>query len=85
MFMEIEMAGVLTPEIQALLDAHNLRAVGVGLIVEPVIPDRTYHIVEPGETLTHIANKYNVTVAHLIQINDLRNPDFIKVGQIIFI
>ena len=40
-----------------------------------------YHIVQSGENLTEISNKYNLNVIDLIEINNLNNPDSIKVGQ----
>ena len=40
-----------------------------------------YHIVQTGENLTEIANNYNFKVTELIGINNLNNPDSIKVGQ----
>ncbi len=40
-----------------------------------------YHIVQTGENLTGISNKYNLKVIDLIEINNLNNPDSIKVGQ----
>ncbi len=40
-----------------------------------------YHIVKTGENLTEISNKYNLKVIDLIEINNLNNPDSIKVGQ----
>ena len=40
-----------------------------------------YHLVETGENLTDISNKYNLKVIDLIEINNLNNPDSIKVGQ----
>ncbi len=40
-----------------------------------------YHIVQNGENLTEISNKYNLKVIDLIEINTLNNPDSIKVGQ----
>ncbi len=40
-----------------------------------------YHIVQTGENLTEISNKYDSTVIDLIEINNLNNPDSIKVGQ----
>jgi len=41
----------------------------------------SYYIVQPGENLTEISNKYNLKVIDLIEINNLNNPDSIKVGQ----
>ena len=40
-----------------------------------------YHIVQLGENLTEISNKYDLKVIDLIEINNLNNPDSIKVGQ----
>ena len=40
-----------------------------------------YHIVQTGENLTEISNKYNLKVIDLIEINNLNNPDSVKVGQ----
>ena len=40
-----------------------------------------YHIVQIGETLTDISNKYKLSVRYLIEINNLKNPDSIKVGK----
>jgi len=44
-----------------------------------------YHIVQTGENLTDISNKYNLKVKELIEINNINNPDSIKVGQKIII
>ena len=40
-----------------------------------------YHIVQIGENLTDISSKYNLNVKYLIDINNLKNPNSIKVGQ----
>ena len=40
-----------------------------------------YHIVQMGENLTYISDKYNQNIGYLIEINELKNPDSIKVGQ----
>jgi len=40
-----------------------------------------YHIVQTGENLTEISNKYDLKVIELIEINNLNNPDSIKIGQ----
>ena len=40
-----------------------------------------YHIVQIGESLTEISNKYKLNLEYLIEINNLKNPDSIKVGQ----
>ena len=40
-----------------------------------------FHIVQIGENLTEISNKYNVKIGYLLEINNLKNPDSIKVGE----
>ena len=40
-----------------------------------------YHIVQIGENLTDISNKYKLNLGYLIEINNLENPDSIKVGE----
>ena len=40
-----------------------------------------YHIVQIGENLTEISNKYDLKLNDLIEINNLNNPDAIKTGQ----
>ncbi len=40
-----------------------------------------YHVVQTGENLTEISNKYDLKVIDLVEINNLNNPDSIKVGQ----
>jgi LysM repeat protein len=44
-----------------------------------------YHIVQTGENLTDISSQYNLNLGYLIEINNLKNPDSIKVGQKLFL
>ena len=39
------------------------------------------HVVEAGETLTGIAEKYQLNVQDLVRWNNIENPDVITVGQ----
>lgn len=39
------------------------------------------YTVEPGDTLSAIANKYNTTVEALVKHNELSNPNLIRVGE----
>lgn len=39
------------------------------------------HVVKQGETLTHIARVHGTTVEALIALNDLENPNRLRVGQ----
>ena len=44
-----------------------------------------FHIVQTGENLTDISNKYKLNLGYLIEINNLENPDSIKAGEKIFL
>jgi len=41
------------------------------------------HKVKRGEYLSLIANKYDATVAELVELNDIDNPSLISVGQVL--
>ena len=41
----------------------------------------TVHHVKKGETLSSIARQYGVTVQDLIKVNDIRDPNMIRVDQ----
>ncbi len=41
------------------------------------------YIVQPGDTLLQIARLYNLTVEQIIAANDLANPDYLEVGQVL--
>ena len=43
------------------------------------------HVVQPGDTLSTIAQAYNKTTAELIKANGLKNANTIFVGQKLFI
>ena len=44
-----------------------------------------YHQVRPGETLSGIGQVYGISYQKLARVNDIRNPNKLKVGQKIFI
>lgn len=44
----------------------------------------TYTVVK-GDTLSEIAVRYNTTVANLVKLNDITDPDYIVVGQVLTI
>ena len=47
--------------------------------------NNSYHIVQKGETLTEISNIYRLNFKDLIEINNLKNPDSLKVGSKLFL
>ena len=71
------------------LKDENYIYVGQNLIVTQSSEDskqeldlpNNYHIVEIGENLTDISNKYKLNLGYLIEINNLKNPDSITVGE----
>lgn len=79
--LKTKLSNVITPEIKEYLTEHNLVPVGVALIVEPCTIVSEYHIVKQRETLSAIARQYNTTVANLVKLNNIENPNIINVGQ----
>jgi len=43
------------------------------------------HLVEAGETLSQIAERYGTTVEALARVNELEDPDIIYEGQILIL
>ncbi|MBE2183757.1 MAG: LysM peptidoglycan-binding domain-containing protein [Anaerolineae bacterium] len=42
---------------------------------------QTVHVVQSGDTLSVIAQRYSVTVAAIVQANNLSNPNALQIGQ----
>ncbi len=58
----------------------------------PVVEKPTYkgenriiYLIKPGDTLSEIAKKYNTTIAHLVEINGIENPNLIYAGDKIIV
>ena len=67
------------------LPNENYIYIGQNLkIVENLVPEDNnkvyYHEIKKGENLTEIANKYNLSLSKLIEINSIVNQDILKVG-----
>ncbi|MCS7283102.1 MAG: LysM peptidoglycan-binding domain-containing protein [Anaerolineae bacterium] len=43
------------------------------------------HVVQPGETLFSIATTYGVSLAELIEVNQIQNPNLIRPGEVLII
>ena len=54
---------------------------GGGSVEVPVTGTRFIHVVQRGETLGIIAERYGVSVSDLATINDIENINVIEVGQ----
>jgi LysM repeat protein len=50
-----------------------------------VTPEPFVHVVARGESLNYISSLYGVTVADIMELNDIANPNRIQVGQEILI
>jgi len=54
------------------------------LIVENLIPANNnntyYHEIKKGENLTEVANKYNISLSKLVEINQIENQNILEVG-----
>lgn len=51
----------------------------------PESADVVRYTVQKGDTLTSIAKKFNTTVARLVDLNNITDPDYIVVGQVLII
>ncbi len=49
---------------------------------EPTTTGRTYTVVK-GDTLTKIAKKFNTTVKRLCELNNIKNANLIRIGQVL--
>lgn len=47
------------------------------------VPTFTTHVVAPGENLTGIAHKSGVSVASLVALNAIANPDIVPIGTVL--
>lgn len=77
--------------LEGLMEANNLNStkltvgqtirIPMHLYIPPAEEKETTHVVEIGETLFQIAKQYKVTLAELVEWNNLEDPDMIFAGQ----
>ena len=63
------------------LNDEKLRNVNGGLMIDGV----EYCHVNPGDTLSEIAERYHVKMSEIMRENNITNPDFIKAGAMLII
>ena len=61
------------------------RAADAPTAAAPASAGTEIYIVRPGDTLTSIARVYGLTLAHLLSMNQIPNPNLIFPGQEIFV
>ena len=71
-------------KVNKLID-ENYIFIGQNLkIVENLIPENNnkayYHEIKKGDNLTEIANKYNLSLSKLVEMNDIENQNILEVG-----
>lgn len=59
----------------------NLIRVGQVLKLTGTVPSQQYYTVVAGDNLTKIAKKFGTTVNALVNLNGIKNPNLIRVGQ----
>jgi LysM repeat protein len=71
---KLEAAGYNYSEVQAAVNA---------LVNGSTTTTAKTYTVKSGDNLTKIAKKYNTTVATLVKLNNIKNPNVISVGQVL--
>ena len=74
-------------------EAEAIEEEGAAASEEPVnpedfptaVPPAQTHTVQPGETLTAIAQQYGITVQALVEANQITNPDRVTAGTVLTI
>jgi len=74
-------SGTSQDESASAVAAHSVEALAAESEVQE--GQKASHTVQRGDTLTRIAERYDVSINALLKANDLPNPDFLEVGQVI--
>ena len=64
---------------------QNLKIYEEDQMTDNIDNQNIYHLVQKGENLTEISNKYGLDLKYIIEINSLKNPDSLKVGTKLFL
>lgn len=65
---------------------NSTKSWGIGSASAPKEPGKGgKYVVESGDTLSAIADKFGVTVDELVELNDIDNPNVISVGQVLIL
>lgn len=66
---------------QAINKCISIVALAGTIAVSSTLAQAAIHVVRPGETLSHIAKLYGKSVQELVELNDIRSADLIRVGD----
>ena len=64
-----------------ILKIINIDKIKEDNLIKKETINKIFHIVQKGENLTEISNRYGLNLKYLIEINELQSPDSIKVGS----
>jgi len=83
-----EIAQKFNVTVEDIIEANNLRPpytiyVGQKLKIPVGRTEYKYYRVKSGDTLSEIAQKFNVSIKDIIKANNLRKPYIIRVGQVL--
>ncbi|MBO5351974.1 MAG: LysM peptidoglycan-binding domain-containing protein [Lachnospiraceae bacterium] len=79
-------AGVTVKELVAANDIENADVISIGLVVNiPEVKKEGRYIVKAGDTLKSIAEANGCTVADLVALNGIENPDVIVEGEVLYV
>lgn len=91
-----QLAAIITPRPQIILAATPIPASTpvpqsqndsptTAPIPPTIIPQGESYTVRAGDSLSSIATRFNVSINTLLETNNLDNPDFVFVGQVLFL
>jgi LysM repeat protein len=66
-------------ELISVIESFKLYQYDAVVVSHPIQP--VYYVVKPGDNVTRIANKYNVTIKQIVKLNFLDDENFIVSGQ----
>ena len=68
-YLIFEDQSILIPNLNSLAKSNNPK----------------FHVIEEGDTLYQISKKYNVSLSHIIKVNDIKNSNNLKIGLKLFL
>ena len=74
-------AATFTPTTQVAAPADNVAQPTAQPPADPASGEAEVYVVQGGDSLSTIADRFGVTIAAIVAANDLANPDFVFSGQ----